>query len=440
MRIAVFGLGYVGTVTAAGLASRGHQVWGVDVDAMKIDLLRSGRSPVVEPVIDDLVAQGVSSGSLRVTTQAAEAMEEADASLLCVGTPSTTRGDTDLSYLRRALADITEAIGTATPPASGRHVVVVRSTVPPGTGVQVVAPQFVDGPPGWQVGTAMCPEFLREGSSVADFFDPPLVVVGSDDPWAGDLTAEIFAFLEREVRHVSVRSAEALKYACNAFHAAKVSFANEMGRLFRAYGIDSREVMEVFSADQVLNISPAYLRPGFAFGGSCLPKDLRALLHMARVKSLDVPMLSGVLRTNELVVRDVVDRLVAGPSREVAILGLSFKSGTDDLRESPNVELAEQLLGKGFDVRIYDPIVHPDRLIGANLRHIEARLPHLRRVLYSTPRAAMTGAGAAVVATSDAAVIQDLCAAPPQRIMDLNGRLGPAVEALPGYEGVGWAQ
>ncbi|HEY6793062.1 MAG TPA: nucleotide sugar dehydrogenase [Kineosporiaceae bacterium] len=441
MKIAVFGLGYVGTVTAAGMASRGHQVWGVDVDAMKIELLRSGRSPVVEPAIDELVAQGVGDGSLRVTTEAAEAIEGADVSLLCVGTPSTARGDTDLSYLRRALADIKGAMATTAPPASGRHAVVVRSTVPPGTGSQVVAPQFVDcSPAGWHVGTAMCPEFLREGSSVADFFDPPLVVVGSDETWVGDLTAEVFAFLECQVRHVSVRSAEALKYACNAFHATKVSFANEMGRLFRAHGIDSREVMEVFSADQVLNISPAYLRPGFAFGGSCLPKDLRALLHLARVSSLDVPLLSGVLRTNELVIRDVVDRLVAGPSREVALLGLSFKAGTDDLRESPNVELAEQLLGKGFDLRIYDPIVHPDRLIGANLRHIEARLPHLRRLLYSTPRAAMTGAGTAVVATSDAAVVRDLCTAPPQRIVDLNGRLGGAVEALPGYEGIGWAK
>jgi GDP-mannose 6-dehydrogenase len=441
MRIAVFGLGYVGTVTAAGLASCGHQVWGVDVDPAKVDLLGSGRSPIVEPRIDDLVAASVRSGALRVTRDAAEALDRADVSLLCVGTPSTPRGDTDLTYLRRALADLRAAMLVAAPPDSGRHAVVIRSTVPPGTGAEVVAPAFADAPaPGWQVGTAMCPEFLREGSSVADFFEPPMVVVGSEEPWVGALVAEVFGFLDRQVRHVGVPTAEALKYACNAYHAAKVSFANEMGRVFRAYGVDSREVMDVFAEDHVLNISAAYLRPGFAFGGSCLPKDLRALLHMARMNSLDVPLLSGVLRTNELVIRDVVDRLVAGRSRTVALLGLSFKSDTDDLRESPSVELAEQLIGKGFELRVYDPIVHPERLIGANLRHIEARMPHLRRVLFDSPGAAMAGAGTAVVATSDPAVVAQLRAAPPPRIVDLSGRLGAAVEALPGYEGVGWAR
>jgi GDP-mannose 6-dehydrogenase len=440
MRIAVFGLGYVGTVTAAGLASRGHQVWGVDVDAVKIEMMRAGRSPVVEPGIDDLVAQTVGSCSLRVTDRAEEALQEADLSLICVGTPSTPRGDSDLTYVRRALRDIRAAMAVAAPPASGRHAVVIRSTVPLGTGAGIVAPHFAPEPPGWQVGTAMCPEFLREGCGVADFFNPPFVVVGCEQEWVSELVAEAFGFLDRQVQCVSVQAAEALKYACNAFHATKVSFTNEVSRVFRAFGVDSREVMEVFAQDRVLNVSPAYLRPGFAFGGSCLPKDLRALIHMARINSLDVPMLSGVLRTNELMVRDVVDRLVSGDSRQVAILGLSFKMDTDDLRESPNVELAEQLIGKGFDVRIYDPIVHPDRLIGANLRHLEARLPHVRRVLFSTPRDAMAGAGTAVVATSDPAVVEDLCAAPPARILDLNGCLGPAVEQLPGYEGVGWAK
>ena len=232
----------------------------------------------------------------------------------------------------------------------------------------------------------MCPEFLREGSGVADFFNPPFVVLGTADQRVTDLLTEMFSFLNREIRLVDVRSAEALKYACNAFHATKISFANEMARIFRVFGVDSREVMRVFSEDTVLNISPAYLMPGFAFGGSCLPKDLRALLDMARVNALDVPLLAGTLHTNELVIRDAVDRLIASPYRTVAMLGLSFKMNTDDLRESPNVELAERLIGKGFDVRIYDPIINPERLMGSNLRYIESRLPHLRRLLVRDAR------------------------------------------------------
>ena len=232
----------------------------------------------------------------------------------------------------------------------------------------------------------MCPEFLREGVSVADFFEPPFVVVGTADEQGPRHRRELFAFLDRETQHVAVATAEALKYACNAFHATKVSFANELARVFRGFGVDSREVMRVFCEDTMLNISPTYLRPGFAFGGSCLPKDLRALQDMARVNGVDVPLLAGTSLTNELVIRDVVDRLIATGRRTVALLGLSFKMDTDDLRESPNVELAERLIGKGFEVRIYDPIINPERLVGANLRYVEARLPHLNRLLARTPR------------------------------------------------------
>ncbi len=441
MRIAVFGLGYVGTVTAAGLASRRHSVCGVDVDEMKVGLIREGRSPVVEPGLDELVAAGVAKGFLTATTDAAEALERADVSLICVGTPSTPHGSTDLEYVRRAVADIREAMDRVRPPVSGFHAVVVRSTVPPGTGDEVVAPVFADLPEGtgWTVGTAMCPEFLREGSGVADFFDPPFVVVGTDRARVKQVLGRLFAFLDKELRYVDVRSAEALKYACNAFHATKVSFANEMGRIFRPYGVDSREVMEIFCEDRILNISPTYLRPGFAFGGSCLPKDLRSLLHMARVNDLDVPLLAGTLRTNELVVRDVLDRILASPAKVVAMLGLSFKMDTDDLRESPNVELVERLIGKGFEVRIFDPIINPGRLVGANLRYVEARLPHLGRLLASTPEEALQGSDVAVVATTDPGVLAALRGSPPERIMDLSGRLGAELERAPGYEGVGWS-
>jgi GDP-mannose 6-dehydrogenase len=440
MRIAIFGLGYVGTVTAAGLASEGHDVCGVDVDEVKVDQIRSGRSPVVEPGIDELIATSVENGNLTATTDPVLALERADVSLLCVGTPSMPQGGTDLIYLRRALEDIREALAVATPPASGFHAVVVRSTVPPGTGDDLVSTTFRSTPPtGWTVGTAMCPEFLREGSGVADFFNPPFVVLGTADQRVTDLLTEMFSFLNREITLVDVRSAEALKYACNAFHATKVAFANEMARIFRMYGVDSREVMRVFREDKVLNISPAYLMPGFAFGGSCLPKDLRALLDMARVNALDVPLLAGVAWSNDLVVAEVVDRLIASPYRKIAMLGLSFKMNTDDLRESPNVELAERLIGKGFEVKIYDPIVNPERLIGSNLRYIENRLPHLRRLLSGTPNEAMQGCEAAVVATSDPSVLDELYSAPPAWILDLHGRLGAEIEALPGYEGIGWA-
>jgi GDP-mannose 6-dehydrogenase len=441
VRIAIFGLGYVGTVTAAGLASRGHEVHGVDVDPVKVDLLRSGVSPVVEPGIDELIGTAVASGLLTASTDAVAALDRADVSLLCVGTPSKPQGGTDLIYMRRALEDIRRAMEIATPPDSGFHAVVVRSTVPPGTGDDLVSPTFTTADPvaGWEVGTAMCPEFLREGSGVADFFAPPMVVVGTANRRVADLLTEMLSFLEHEIRLVDVRTAEALKYACNAFHAVKVSFANELARIFRTFDVDSREVMQVFTQDKVLNISPAYLMPGFAFGGSCLPKDLRALLDMARMNALDVPLLHGTLQTNELVIADVVDRLIASPYRSVAMLGLSFKMNTDDLRESPNVELAERLLGKGFEVRIYDPIVNPERLMGSNLRYIESRLPHLRRLLVGTPAEALAGAEAAIVATSDEAALDQLRSAPPEWILDLHGRLGTEIERLPAYEGVGWA-
>jgi GDP-mannose 6-dehydrogenase len=440
MKIAIFGLGYVGTVTAAGFASQGHHVCGVDVDSVKVDYINSGRSPVVEPDIDDLIATAVESGHLSATTDPRVALDQADVSLICVGTPSTAHGGTDLSSMRRALENIRRAFDAARPPASGFHAVVVRSTVPPGTGDGLVDDVFATGtlPAGWSVGTAMCPEFLREGSGVSDFFNPPFVVLGTSDKRVSSLLSEMFAFLDREISVVDVRSAEALKYACNAFHAVKVSFTNELARIFRVYGVDSREVMEVFNKDTILNISSAYLKPGFAFGGSCLPKDLRALLDMARLNWVDVPLLAGTVLTNELVIRDAVDRLISSPYRTVAMMGLSFKMHTDDLRESPNVEVAERLLGKGFDVRIYDPIVNPELLVGSNLRYVESHLPHLRRLLCATPREALSGADVALVSTADREVRNELLRLPPKQIVDLHGRLGPEIERLPGYEGIGW--
>jgi nucleotide sugar dehydrogenase len=440
MKVAAIGLGYVGTVTAACLASRGHDVWGVDVDAAKVDEIRRGRSPVTEPGLDELVAQAVEGGTLHATTSCIDALDGADVSLVCVGTPSATRGGTDLSYVRRAVDDIVAAIRTVTPPTSRQHSVVIRSTVPPGTVEDVLIPALTDGLAGTEItiGAAMCPEFLREGSGVADFFASPFFVVGTSDPGVAQAVTGLFGFLDQPVRVVDVRTAESLKYACNAFHATKVSFTNEVSRLFRLLGVDSREVMSLFCEDHVLNISPAYLRPGFAFGGSCLPKDLRSLLHLARINGADLPLLAGTLATNELVINEVVDRVVACDAHSVALLGLSFKMNTDDLRESPNVELAERLVGKGFNVQIYDPIVNPARLVGANRRHVESKLPHLGRLLTHEPGEALRGADVAVVSSSDHAVVDALLKIQPPHLIDISGRLGSEVESLPGYEGLGW--
>ena len=440
MKVAVFGLGYVGTVTAACLASRGHDVWGVDVDAAKVDEVRAGQSPVAEPGLDALIAQAVADGTLHATTSGPEALDQAEVSLICVGTPSAAGGATDLSYIRRSVDGIVGALRTVTPPAYGYHSVVIRSTVPPGTIEEVVIPALAGGLAGEQItaGAAMCPEFLREGSGVADFFASPLVVVGTSDPRVAGTMTSLFGFLDQPVQVVEARTAESLKYACNAFHATKVSFVNEMSRVLRIAGVDSREVMSLFCQDQVLNISPAYLRPGFAFGGSCLPKDLRSLLHLARTNSVDLPMLAGTLATNDLVISDIVDRVVGCDGRTVALLGLSFKANTDDLRESPNAELAERLIGKGFDVRIYDPFVNPARLIGANRRHIEAKLPHLGRLLTHEPAEALRGADVAIVSSVDPAIRAALLGSPPRHLLDLNGRLGEQIESLAGYEGIGW--
>ncbi len=437
MKVAVIGLGYVGTVTAACLAANGHDVWGVDVDAAKVDEICGGRSPVAEPGLDAVVARAVSDGSLHATTSSADAVAGAEISLVCVGTPSTARGAADLSYIRRAVADIAAALADGGP--AGPHSVIIRSTVPPGTVQDVVTP-ILGSPDGGAplAGAGMCPEFLREGSGVADFYAPPMIVVGTADRQVADSVTSLFGFLSQPVQVVETRTAEALKYACNAFHATKVSFTNELSRLFRLLGVDSRQVMELFCEDRVLNISPAYLRPGYAFGGSCLPKDLRSLLHLARLSGADMPLLAGTLATNDLVISEVVDRVVACDSRKVALLGLSFKADTDDLRESPNAELAERLIGKGFEVQVYDQVVNPDRLVGANRRYVESRLPHLHRLLARTPGEALSGADVAVVSTSAPVVTEALLAAPPPHLIDLIGRLGPDVESLPGYEGLGW--
>jgi GDP-mannose 6-dehydrogenase len=439
MRVAVFGLGYAGTVSAACLASADHDVWGVDVDQEKVRVVAAGSSPVVEPGLDELVCTVTERGSLHATTDPVEALAGADIAIVCVGTPSTAHGRVDVSQVERAVREVVDASRRAAPPASGIRSVVMRSTVPVGTVDDVVAPILAAASPsGWRYGVAMCPEFLRESSGIADFFDPPFVVIGTSDGDTAAAVADLFAFIGRDVRIVGTREAEALKYVCNAFHATKVSFTNELARLMRSQGVDSRTVMDLFCEDTRLNLSDRYLRPGFAFGGSCLPKDLRALLHAARTHNVDLPLMTGALESNELTVSDVVDRTIATHGRDVALIGLSFKPETDDLRESPNVELAETLLGKGFQLRIYDPIVNPARLVGANRTYIESKLPHLCRLLADTAKEALADVDVAIVSSTDHDAVTALLENPPAVVIDLSGRLGREVESVPGYVGIGW--
>ncbi len=438
MKVAVFGLGYVGTVTAACLATNGHDVWGVDPDELKVVAVSAGHSPVVEPGLEALLAAAISSGNLHATVSPVDALENADASLLCVGTPSTTSGETNLTDIYRVLEDLIHPLKSSMP-ASAFHAVVIRSTVPPGTVEDVTAileATFQHSGP--EVAVAMCPEFLREGTGIADFYSPPYTVIGSSDLRAIDAVSRLFSFLDSPLRVVHPRTAEALKYACNAFHATKISFANEVGRIFGRLGVDSREVMELFCEDNRLNISPKYLRPGFAFGGSCLPKDLRSLLYIARSESIDMPLLSGALASNRLWIDEAIDRVVAGEGNCVAILGLSFKPGSDDLRVSPYVDLAEALLGKGYEVRIHDPVFEPSSLVGAKRQYVESKLPHLKRHLTDEPKTAIAGADVVLVASSTPQVVEALLDSPPPRIIDLDGRLGPELEALHCYEGIAW--
>jgi GDP-mannose 6-dehydrogenase len=442
VKVALFGLGYVGTVTAACLAARGHHVVGIDVDDHKVAEILRGRAPVIEPGLDELLGGAVRTARLTATGSVAEGLHDREVSLVCVGTPSARDGGTDLRQVQQVVRDIGAALAGSTHP----HTVVIRSTVPPGTVDDVVVPAL-EAASGRSVGdglrVAMCPEFLREGCGVADFFAPPFLVVGGA-PAATSTVRELFAFLDCPVNVVTIRAAESIKYACNAFHALKVAFTNELARLYRTLEVDSRQVMDVFVQDRQLNVSPAYLRPGFAFGGSCLPKDLRGLLHLGRINNVNLPLLQASLLSNELLVREVADRILfavddaAHGTRRVALLGLSFKHDTDDLRESPNVALAEILIGKGVDVRIHDPVVTMARLTGANLRYVRERLPHLGAVLHDSAAEALDGAHVAVLSCTDPSTQAAVAAARPAVLLDLSGRLDAELETLPGYQGVGW--
>lgn len=375
-RLSVFGLGYVGCVSAACLSHDGHDTIGVDVNPAKVAMITAGASTILEEGLDERVSDAVRAGRLRATTDAAEAVAGSDISLVCVGTPSRANGSFDASLVERVCVQI----GLALADKTSYHIVVIRSTVLPGTIEELVIP-LLERESGKRAGTdfGVCanPEFLREGSSVRDFYYPPLTLVGSSDPAAAQRVAALYADVAAPTCIVPLRTAEMVKYACNCFHGVKVSFANEIGNLCKALGIDSHEVMRIVCADTKLNLSAAYLRPGFAFGGSCLPKDLRAITYRARQVDVDTPLLRAALETNQRQIQRAVDMVLDAGHRRVGILGLSFKEGTDDLRESPMVAVVEALIGKGLHVRIYDRNVRQGGLLGTNREFLETRIPHI---------------------------------------------------------------
>jgi GDP-mannose 6-dehydrogenase len=383
MKISVLGLGYVGAVSAGCLARDGHEVIGVDPERTKVDLINAGKSPIIEKDISQIIAEQVAGGRLRATTEVSDAVRQTDMVLVCVGTPSQPNGGIDLKYVRR----VCEQIGRTLATHHGAPVIVMRSTMLPGTMRDVVVPtleKFSGKRAGEEFGVCINPEFLREGTAVHDYYHPPKTVIGEVNRASGDLLAAVYAKTPGPLVRTDIETAEMVKYADNAWHALKVGYANEIGTLCKALGVDAHKVMEIFCQDLKLNLSPYYLKPGFAFGGSCLPKDVRALLYKAKTLDLSLPILSSILPSNQLQIERGVQAVVDKGNRRVGILGFSFKAGTDDLRESPMVELTERLIGKGYDLRVYDRNVHMAALHGANRDYILNRIPHISRVMVGT--------------------------------------------------------
>jgi len=374
--VSVFGLGYVGNVSAACLAKAGHDVIGVDVNPNKVDLIQAGKPTVVEAGLEELVRCAVSTGKLQATTEAVLAIQKSDVSLVCVGTPPNGNGSLDLTIVER----VCHQIGSALRNHPKKHTVVIRSTVLPGSTDEVMIPTL-ERASGRRVGEdlSVCvnPEFLREGSSVKDFHSPPFTLIGANDESSAAAVAALYNSIDATTHVTTLRTAEMVKYVCNGFHAVKIGFANEIGNLCKALDVDSHEVMRIFCEDRKLNISPAYLQPGFAFGGSCLPKDLRALVYKARRLDFDPPILSAALESNRKQIDRAYDMVMANGRKRVGVLGLSFKAGTDDLRESPMVALTERLIGKGLQVLIYDRYVSQAHVVGANREFIEREIPHI---------------------------------------------------------------
>lgn len=438
MRVSVFGLGYVGSVSAAMLAEDGHDVVGVDLNADKVAAINAGSSPIVEPGLPEALAKAVAAGRLRATTDTAEAVRDTDISLICVGTPSRRNGSLDLSQVER----VSREIGAALKDTDGYHVVVVRSTVLPGTTHELVIPALEQESGkryGEGFGAAMNPEFLREGSAIRDFRNPPLTLVGHNHAADAAGTAALYGALDAPVVSTSIRTAEMIKYTSNTWHALKVCFANEIGNLCKRLDVDSHEVMDIFCKDEQLNLSAYYLKPGFAFGGSCLPKDVRAIQYRAKELDVEMPVISSILPSNQRQVTEAIDQILETGKTNIGMLGLSFKAGTDDLRESPLVSLAEALLGKGMKLRIYDKNVLLARLVGANKEYIEQRIPHLSSLLCDTIDEVLADSDVLVIGNKSSEFAQALEATKPEQIViDLVRLPIDAARVAADYRGICW--
>lgn len=438
MKISIFGMGYVGAVSGACFAHLGHQVIGVDVSQAKINMINAGRAPVVEQGLAKLIAEAHAARLMWATEDAAAAVTESDVSLVSVGTPTGVDGTQHLGALKSVVAAIGEGIRQKT----DSHSVVIRSTVVPGTTEECVAP-VLEAAAGRSVGNGLTlsvnPEFLREGSAIRDFFRPPFTVVGGVGTRGCASTEELYAAIDAQIFTTTARVAESIKYACNSYHALKIVFANELGTLMKELGVDGREAMRIFCEDRTLNVSAAYLRPGFAFGGSCLPKELRAIADIARTKNLQLPMLTNVLVSNERHIERALAMIERRGRRKVALLGLAFKAGTDDLRESPLVTLAERLIGRGYELSIFDRSVDLGRLTGTNLEYIEREIPHLDRLVCNSIDETLAGAGTIVIGHVPQDTVPAIAAAAiGHTIVDLQGVA--ALQNHPGidYEGICW--
>lgn len=437
MKISIFGMGYVGAVSAGCLATDGHEVIGVDPNPTKVELINSGLTPIIEKDIGEMIQAAVEKGTLRATTSVAEAVEGSDISLICVGTPSQLNGNLDLSYVRR----VCEEIGEALREKNSFHVVVARSTMLPGSMRNVVIPTLEQSSgkvAGKDFGVCNNPEFLREGTAVYDYYNPPKTVIGETDALAGDMLVRLYEHMDAPLVRTSVETAEMVKYTDNNWHALKVAFANEIGNLSKALGIDGHEVMEIFCKDTKLNLSAYYMKPGFAFGGSCLPKDVRALTYKGRSLDIDLPVLNSIMPSNQRQIQKGIDMVMGYGKRKVGVLGFAFKAGTDDLRESPLVEVIEALLGKGFDLRLYDQNVNLAALTGANRDYILNHIPHISKLMVNEMNEVLEFAEVIVIgngAKEFAGVLEQL--QPGQVVVDLV-RITSGKSEAGRYDGICW--